>query len=397
MLSDFFYLLRAHGLKVSVTEWLTLMQALSLGLHNSELTTFYDTARAVLVKTEADFDKFDVAFGEYFKGIPPAITLPDELLEWLANPRVFGLIDKLLADEKWGDLTLDELFKMLEERLKEQTERHDGGDYWIGTGGISPFGNSGYSPVGIRIGGVSRNRRALAVAGDRAYRDFREDTTLDDTQFQLAFRRLRQLSRNDEGPMDELKLPETIDATCKNAGYLNLVFGRPRRNTIKLLMLFDCGGSMSPYARLCSSLFSAVNKVNRFKDMKTYYFHNCIYQTMFTTPECNYGKTLETEDMLRRYGPEYKVIFVGDASMANYELFRKRGSTRFTNMEPGIEWLKRCVDRYNKLVWLNPLPQSEWVDNYDSYTITVIRDLIKMYPLTVKGLEDALKYLMRAR
>jgi uncharacterized protein with von Willebrand factor type A (vWA) domain len=398
MFTAFFYLLRARGLNVSLQEWFTLLKGLQLGLHDSTLTGFYHLARAVLVKTEADFDTFDLAFAEYFKGIKTFDVLPAELLDWLSTPVDAGDFDEE-ALAGLSRLDMDELRRVFEERLKEQHERHDGGSYWIGTGGTSPFGNSGYNPGGIRIGGVGRGRSALQVAGARRYVDFREDAVLADRQFQMAFRSLRQLSSNEDGPKDELKLGETIDETSENAGRLKLVFGRPRRNSLKLVVLFDSGGSMLSYARLCASLFQAVNKSSHFRDLKTFYFHNCFYERLFTTPACADRASVETEWVLQNLKSDYRVIVVGDASMAPGELMRPGGSIDYhhRNEEPGIDWIRRFKKKYEKMIWLNPVDPSEWERGYGSLTMKMIKEEVPMYHLSVSGLHSGLKSLVAAR
>jgi uncharacterized protein with von Willebrand factor type A (vWA) domain len=398
MFTAFYYLLRARGLHVSLQEWFTLLKGLQLGLHDSGLTGFYHLARAVLVKTEADFDKFDLAFAEFFKGIKSYDELPAELLNWLSAP-----IDGVDFDEEMlaglSKLDMDELRRKFEERLEEQHERHDGGSYWIGTGGTSPFGNSGYNPAGIRIGGTGRRQSALQVAGARRYRDFRDDSVLEDRQFQMAFRSLRQFSSNEDGPKDELKLEETIDETSENAGRLKLVFGRPRRNSVKLLVLFDSGGSMLVYARLCASLFQAASKSNHFSDLKTFYFHNCFYERLYTTPACADIASVETEWVLQNLKSDYRVIVVGDASMAPAELLRPGGAIDYYhhNEEPGIEWIRRFKKKYEKMIWLNPVDPSEWEQGYGSMTMKLIKAEVPMYHLSVGGLQAGLKSLIKAR
>ncbi len=379
---------------MSLQEWFTLLEGLELELHESGLSGFYHLARAVLVKTEADFDKFDLAFVEFFKGIKAYDELPEELLKWLSTP-----IDGNAFDEAFGGISkldMDELRRKFEERLKEQNERHDGGSHWVGTGGTSPFGNSGYYPGGIRVGGAGLHRSALQVAGQRNYRDFREDDVLEDRQFQMAFRSLRQLSSNEEGPKDELKLDETIDKTSENAGRLELVFGRPRRNAVKLVVLFDSGGSMWSYARLCGSLFQAASKSNHFKDLKIYYFHNCFYDRLYTTPACAPAASVETDWVLQNLKSDYRVIIVGDASMAPSELLRPGGCIDYyhCNEEPGIEWIRRFRNKYEKMIWLNPMdpPDWEW-----GYTIKLIQEEVPMYHLSVDGLQAGLKSLIAAR
>ena len=397
MFTDFFYLLRLRGLRVSLQEWQTLLQGLSLGLHRSTLTGFYQLARAVLVHTESDFDKFDQVFLEYFQNIKHFDELPPELEDWLSTP-----IDPVEYDPaklSHLGLDIDEIRRMFEERLKEQHERHDGGTHWVGTGGASPFGNAGYYPGGIRVGGEGRNRSALQVAGERHFRDFRGDTVLDVRQFQMAFRRLRQFSALEDGPKDELQLDDTIKETGDNAGRLKLVFGRPRRNTVKLLMLFDSGGSMWEFTKLCASLFQAVSRESKFKDLKTYYFHNCFYDDLYLKPTCLHADSVPTEWVLGQLGQDYKVIVVGDASMAPYELLSPGGCSDYYtyNKEPGIDWIDKFTRRYDRMIWLNPLPKSNWDRGYGSETIRIIKDKVPMYRLTLEGLQEGLKALIAAR
>ena len=397
MFTDFFYLLRLRGIRVTMQEWQTLLKGLELGLHRSSLTGFYRLARSVLVHTEADFDKFDQVFLEYFRNVKHFDELPPELEEWLNTPIDPVEYDPALLTNQ--GLDIDEIRRMFEERMKEQTERHDGGTHWVGTGGASPFGNSGYYPGGIRVGGTGRNRSALQVAGERHFRDFRDDTVLDVRQFQMAFRRLRQFSAQEDGPKDELQLEETIKETGDNAGQLRLVFGRPRRNTVKLLMLFDSGGSMWEFTKLCASLFQAVSKESKFKDLKTYYFHNCFYVDLYTAPGCHHADSVSTEWVLSQLGQDYKVIVVGDASMAPYELLRPGGCSDYYtyNQEPGIDWIDKFIHRYDRMIWLNPLPKDNWDHGYGSETIRIIKARVPMYRLTLEGLQEGLKALIAAR
>ncbi|RLC91654.1 MAG: VWA containing CoxE family protein, partial [Chloroflexi bacterium] len=273
MFTDFFYLLKRKKVPVSITEWMTLMEALSRGLI-SNLDDFYYLARAILVKSEAYFDEYDLAFQEYFTGIESPAEIHQKFLEWLKDP----INRELLTDEEkalYDMMDLDELIREFEKRLAEQTEQHDGGSYWIGRGGTSPFGHSGSHPAGIRIGGQSRGRGAIQIAQERRFRNYRNDLTLDVRQIKMALRRLRQLSRI--GPEDELDLDETIDATAQNAGEIEMRWTRSRKNAVKLLLLMDVGGSMEPFAHVCSQLFSAAHSSSHFKDLQYYYFHNCIY------------------------------------------------------------------------------------------------------------------------
>lgn len=397
MFTNFFYLLKAKGLNVSIQEWFTLLEGMKLGLHDSSLTGFYYLARSILVKTEADFDKFDLAFLEYFKEVKTYDELPPEILDWLTSPIDSNLDPEALKHLQ--SLDLEELRRRFEERLKEQTERHDGGSKWVGTGGTSPFGHSGYHPSGVRVGGESRRRSALQVAGERSYKDFREDHVLEDRQFQMAFRRLRQFSSLDDGPKDELKLDETIHETCENGGNLKLVFGRPRRNSVKLMLLFDSGGSMWRYASLCGSLFEAVSRSNHFKDLKIFYFHNCFYDRLYTSPYCMETESVDSEWVLQNLKGLYKVIVVGDASMSPYELMHVGGSINYYhyNKEPGIVWISRFMQRYEKMIWLNPVEPEDWERGYGSATIKKIKDTVPMYHLSVGGLQAGLKYLAKAR
>ncbi|MDR3296600.1 MAG: VWA containing CoxE family protein [Clostridiales Family XIII bacterium] len=398
MFIAFYYLLRACGLKVSMNEWMTLTEALDRGLSGASLTGFYRLCRAVLVKTEADFDRFDLAFAEYFHGIESPETFPDELWRWLAEDvQIRDGNDKHMLDECL--LELEELQRRLEERLKEQKERHSGGNYWIGTGGTSTMGHGGYHERGIRVGGEGRHRNAVQVAGERKFRDFRQDSILDARQFQMAFRKLRQYSSRLEGPRTELDIDETATQTGDNAGRLTLVWEKPRKNTIKLLVLFDSDGSMLPYGRLCNRLFHAVSKSSHFKDLKVYYFHNCVYEHLYKTPHCRKGEWIDTDWALKNLSQEYRLILVGDGTMAPSELLRKGGNSfiGLYNDTPGIEWLNRFRKRYGKSVWLNPIHRQEWDYTYGSHTLGIIKEIFPMFELTVDGLEAGIKKLLSGR
>lgn len=288
---------------------------------------------------------------------------------------------------------------MFEQRLKQQKERHDGGSHWVGTGGTSPFGNSGFHPGGIRVGGEGRHRTALQVAGERNFRDFRDDQVLHTRQFQMAFRRLRQFSALEDGPKDELQLDETIKKTGDNAGRLKLVFDRPRRNTVKLLLLFDSGGSMWSHTKLCSALFQAVSKESKFKDLRIYYFHNCFYDNLYTAPSCSHATAVDSEWVLNNLKQDYKVIVVGDAAMAPYELMSPGGCSDYYtyNKEPGIVWIDRFRARYDRMIWLNPTSEQYWEQGYGSETVKIIKKHVPMYHLSVKGLEQGLRELIKAK
>ena len=395
MFTSFFYLLRDRGLDVSLNEWLTLMEALDKGLAYSSFTSFYYLSRSILVKSETDFDKFDGAFLEYFKDVKTYEELPQELIDWLNNPKEKKNNYDKAQDEKNLALSLQEIQKMLLERLQEQDSEHNGGSYWVGTGGMSVFGNNGNASNGIRVGGVSRRHSAMQVAGERQFRDFRNDTVLDIRQFQMAFRKLRQFSSRIDAPKTELAVDETIEETCNNAGNLKVVYERPRKNTVKVLHLMDSGGSMDYYNNLCSALFQAVSKSSHFKDLKVYYFHNCIYSMLYKDPYCMYGNWVETDWVLKNIPSDYKVIIVGDASMEPSELF---GSSYYNygarNETPGIEYLKRFKEKYKHLVWLNPIVDLGWRTGYWRQTYDAIKAEFDMYPLTVASLDKAIKKLM---
>lgn len=395
MFTAFFYLLRAKGLNVSLNEWMTLVEALNMGLHQSSLTGFYYLCRSILVKSEVDFDKFDGAFLEFFKDIEFTDELPQELLDWLENPQ-----------EKPGDefdmeramqndaLAQSEIQRMFLERLDEQKEEHNGGSYWVGTGGVSVFGNSGFSPRGIRVGGTGGQRRAFQVASERKFRDFRADNTLDTRQFQVALRRLRQFSTHEDAAKTEFDVDGTIRETCDNAGNLHIVYDRPRKNTVKVMLLMDSGGSMDYYSRLCSALFQAVSKSNHFKDLQVFYFHNCIYSHIYTDPRLRPKSVIPTDWILKNISSEYKVIIVGDAQMEPSELLD--GSYYNYGVRddiPGIEWLTRFREKYPHLIWLNPSERPYW-GGWWAKTYDIIRKDFDMYDLSMEGLQDGLKKLM---
>lgn len=394
MFTGLFYGLRREGVNVSLTEWLTLMEALQFGLANSSLINFYYLARSVLVKSETQYDAFDRAFLKCFEGIetPPEITA--EVLKWLENalpPLKVNPADKK-PELQWS---LEELKRKLAERLMQQTEQHHGGAHWIGTGGTSPFGHSGYHPAGVRIGGESVNRSAVKVAAQRAYRDFRSDETLSTRQFELALRKLRLLSTAVDGERDVLDLDATVDATGRNAGRLELVWTRGRKNKIKLIILMDSGGSMNPYQRLCSRLFNAANKSTHFRDLQFYYFHNCVYEIIFKDPLCMRRNSISTFDFLRQFGTDYRLIMVGDASMGSGELLMPYGALEWgaDNEEPGMVWLQRLAGHFEHSVWLNPIPGQYWDMVEGSYTLGLIRKVFPMFELTLDGLNAAIKKL----
>ena len=395
MFAAFFYLLRQRGLHVSLNEWMTLLEGMEKGLHHSTLTGFYHLCRAIVVKNETEFDHFDQIFLEFFKDVPYTGELPEDLLDWLNHPSED--LKRTIADLRaagFPDETLEELLKMLEERLKEQTEEHNGGNYWVGTQGRTPWGNNGWHPNGIRIGGQSMHRTAMAVAGERKFRDFRKDNTLDTRQFQMAFRRLRQFSARADEARTEFDVDGTIRETCDNAGNLKVVYDKPRRNTVKVLLLMDSGGSMDYYSRMCSALFQAVRNSNHFKDLQVFYFHNCIYSKIFKNPRMHPNSAIPTEWILQNISSEYKVIIVGDAQMDPYELMEGSWySYGSRDRTPGIEWLKRFKEKYPHIVWLNPSERPYW-GGWWAKTYDILANEFDMYRLTLDDLNNALKKLM---
>jgi hypothetical protein len=296
-------------------------------------------------------------------------------------------------------LDLDELRRLFEERLAEQDEAHHGGNRWVGTGGTSPFGHSGLHPGGFRVGGESRNRSAVKVAGERRYRGYRTDVKVGVRQFELALRRLRQLSSKNEGVPDELDLDETIEETADHAGRLSLVWRRSRKNAVKVLLCMDVGGSMHPYIRLCSQLFSAVNSQTHFKDLKTYYFHNCIYDWLYLDTDMSTHNAVSTNRVTQEHSGDYKLVVVGDAAMAPSELLSRHGIIwwGYSNDQPGIEWLKQLRRHFDHSVWLNTIPEDQWGWAYGSRTIGMVRQVFPMYELSLDGLQAAVRKLMVAR
>lgn len=404
MFEAFFIILRNSGVPVTPGEWLSVQDALEKGLCRSSLSSFYSLSRMLLVKRETDYDKFDLAFEEYFKGIRHDSLLTGRLLEWLDKPEMNALLLQWketgkTAFEKEPENTEskrngEETEELLKKRLEEQNGEHNGGNHWIGTMGSSPFGNTGAPTDGIRVGGQSGHQSAFAVMGERKYKDFRDDRIIDNRQFQQALRRLRQYSSRSELPHTQLDLNGTIDKTCGNGGFLQIVMEAPRQNGIKLMLLMDSGGTMLPYSSLMNELFQAVSKSNHFKETRFYYFHNCIYGKLYHTPACEYGDWTDTEWLLRNLKSDTKVVIVGDAAMAPEELFSLNGNYRGTNDGlAGFAWMQLLKEHFKKSVWLNPKMargNAPWRESE-----TAVKELFPMYPLTVKGLKVAMKELMR--
>jgi hypothetical protein len=400
MFLKFFYALRAKELKVGLSEWLTLIDALDQGLCGSQLTQFYYVSRMILVKSETDFDKFDTAFEEVFKGAQADEEVTQQMLRWLDKPEMAELLQKeeKQFNKQGDDIQIDkeDVETKFKQRLKDQTEEHNGGSFWIGTTGTTAFGNTGSYVGGVRVGGASGYQSAFEVVGARKFRDFRDDRVLENRQFQMALRKLRQFSTRLEIPKTELDIDGTIDKTCQNGGCLQIEMQRPRKNAVKLLLLMDSGGTMIPYSRLVNELFQTVSKSNHFKDVKCYYFHNCIYSKLYKTPECENGDWIDTDWMFRNLGSDYKVIIVGDAAMAPEELYSINGNYRGPNGGlPGYDWLKLVKQNYKKVIWMNPKMapgNAPWRE-----AETAIKQLLPMYKLTVGGLNEGMKKLMETR
>ena len=389
MFTSFFYTLKQRKVPVSITEWMTLMEALDRGFITN-LEEFYFLARSILIKSESYYDHYDVAFQEYFRGIEGAPGLDDKIMDWLNDP-VTRKEFMEGADYEFDDVGLDELIKEMAKRFQEQTEQHDGGGHWVGRGGTSPFGHSGAHPSGIRIGGEGGGGHAVQIAAERKFRNYRNDLTLDVRQIKLALKGLRQLTRT--GLEDELDLDETIDATAKNLGDIDFVWRRSRKNALKVLLLMDVGGSMDPFALMCSRLFSAAHSSSHFRDFQYYYFHNCIYENLYRDIERQ--DAISTEQLLHTMGSDTKLILVGDARMGSWELTDKYGAIDYyeRNEQPGIVWLKRISDHFSHRVWLNPDSPRTWIHP----TVRAIGQLFPMYSLTIDGLGQSVKKLVVKR
>ena len=425
MFIPFFYLLRARGLKPSIIQWMTLMEALDQNFADSSLTGFYHLCRCILLCSEADFDKFDEVFIEFFNSVndrgkmPDEVStslIPEEMLDWLGAPEDPAFLELYYSEEHMAILEgLMEVIERMLRKLEEQIKNGNligGCEVCTGCGLCSRmFMKDGKLPEeadmmqgegqGSAPGGKGwkRGRNAIAMAHDRIFRDFRDDTVLDIRQYQMAFRKLRQFSSINDSNIVELDIDQTIKRTSEKAGLLQIVFKKPRKNIIKLIVLIDSDGSMSQFADISNKLFQAVSKANHYKDLKFYYYHNCVYDHLYNDPTCVNGKWIDTEHVLRNHDTEYRVIYVGDASMADSELFRMGGNVLFerSNALPGIEWLKRMKRKYRRSVWLNPIAKEEWERLYGGATIQAVKEVFPMYELTVKGLGNAIKRLLSDR
>ena len=395
MFINLFYTLRTYGVPVSTRELLDLYALLETGIVFADREQFYELIRLCMVKDEKYFDKFDRAMADYFEGIDTLDIdelmaklgdIPKEWLELKLDPNNLTEAQRRLL-KKYG--SLEALMQALEERLKEQKERHQGGNKWVGTGGSSPFGAYGDHPEGVRIGGESRKRSAVKVWEQRKYRDLDTDNQLETRSMQMALRKLRKFAR--DGAADELDIGSTIKKTAQK-GMLDVQLRPERRNRVKVLMLFDIGGSMDSYIEACERLFAAAK--NEFKTLEFFYFHNCVYEYVWTENARRNASAVPTLDLLHKYGSDYRVIFVGDAAMSPYELLSVGGSVEYMSQDTGQAWLKRITDHFDKVAWLNPETPSYW--QY-TQTIGLIKDIMQghMYPMTLHGIEDMTKYLAR--
>lgn len=388
MLIDFFLHLKTARLPVSTREFLTLLEALQHRLAGYSLEDFYFLARTCLVKNEAHYDKFDRAFGSYFHGVTELPGLEAEIPEdWLRLTMQKHLTPEEKA--KLEKLGWDKLMAQFKERLAEQKERHEGGNKWIGTGGSSPFGHGGYHPEGIRIGGPSAgNRTAIKVWEERSFRNLDDSVELGTRNIKVALRRLRHFAR--DGAAEELDLDGTIRGTAQNAGWLDLKMRPERHNKVKVLLFLDVGGSMDDHIQLCEELFSAAR--SEFKHLEYFYFHNCIYDYVWKDNQRRKTERYPLFDVLHKYGDDYKLVIVGDATMSPYEIVQPGGNIEYMNEEPGAVWLGRLLEKYPHAVWLNPEPQRLW--DY-RHSIQIIRSIVgeRMFPLTLDGLEQAMRQL----
>jgi len=391
MLVNFFYTLKEYGVPVTIGEHKDLLNALDQQLVFSDTEQFYHLARTILVKDEKYFDRYDRAFAAFSKGLDTLEGLMEAMIpdDWIRSEFL-----KQLSDEEKAKIeSLGGLEKLIEEfkkRLEEQKERHEGGNKWIGTGGTSPFGNSGYNPEGIRVGGEGGGKSAVKVWDERHYKNLDDSIELGTRNMKVALRRLRKFAR--EGAADQLYLDDTINSTAKNAGLLDIKLVPEKHNAVKVLLFFDVGGSMSPHVKVCEELFSATR--TEFKHLEYFYFHNYIYDYVWKNNVRRHEEKTNTLDVIRTYTSDYKVIFIGDASMSPYEVTHAGGSVEYYNEESGATWMQRILNHFDKVVWLNPEPENYW---QHSHSTTLIRKQLEeqMYPLTIKGLETAMQALAK--
>jgi uncharacterized protein with von Willebrand factor type A (vWA) domain len=394
MFVEYFYYLKDR-LPVSITEYMTLIEALDKGLIRN-MVEFYYISRSILCKSEHQFDIYDIAFANFFKNA--SLKFPDEIKQ-----QIWDWLDKEIDPKELPDnfqqfireiFDLEELQKQFEELLRKQDEDHDGGHHWIGTEGDSRFGHSGQNPMGMKIGGSAGMRMAIQIAQKRIFQDYRKDVVLDTRQIKVALKRLRRLE--EIGKRDELNIDKTIDETAKNGGDIELIFEKKRKNNVKLILLMDVGGSMTPYAHLVNLLFSAANNMSHWKDFKYYYFHNCIYESLYHNAQRNPEESTDFNEFLKKYDSSYKIVIVGDAAMASWELTERYGSIYYyhRNEMPGIYYIKEIANHFkNNVVWLNPeIIRLEWVP----WTRKIISSIIPMFHLTIEGIEEAMDFLRKS-
>ena len=383
MFEPLLFNLRLQGVNVGMQEWLRFVEALRLGLATN-LDRLYGLGRSVLVHSETQYDAYDLAFAATFEGLELAPALKKALEDWLADPAQF---DEQREAGEHDFASIEALMEALRKTLEEQQERHDGGNRWIGTGGTSPFGNSGRANMGVRVGGSGGGRSAVRVAEERRWQNYRTDVTLGVRDFKVALRTLKHLAR--EGA-EVLDIDETIDSTAKNCGDIDLVFRKDRKNRVRVTLFMDAGGSMTPHNRLVSQLFTAAKETKTFKTFDHFYFHNCVYQSLYRDYE-NYDRH-PTAQVLRDLTPEHRLIFVGDASMASWELF-SAGYAFAEDQRSGLEWLESFSRKCAAAVWLNPDPERFW----NHPTVSAIGDQFRMFPLTLEGLRKAIQFLRAPR
>lgn len=389
MFLDFFLLLKKEGLPVSIKEYLDLLEALDKKAIAYSLDDFYYLCKTVLNKNEIYSDRFDILFGQYFKGVSfiDEIDISEIPKEWLQKEldRIFSLEEKALIEKLGG---LDALMKRFEELLEQQKEKHQGGNTWIGTGGTSPFGHGGYNPEGFRIGGSGGQMSAVKVWEKRAFKNYASDVELNTRNIKMAMKRLRILTR--EGLEEELDLDGTIDKTCRNAGYLDIEMQASKKNRVKVILLMDSGGSMDPNIELVSQLFSAAR--SEFKHLEYYYFHNCIYESVWKDNQLRWSDRIPTFEILHKYNSDYRVIIVGDATMSPHEITSSGGSVEHYNDESGATWLQRFKDHFPYIIWLNPTNEYYWKS---IYSLNWLKEFFggNMFPMTLDGLANAMKTL----
>ena len=391
MLVNFFHVLKDTGVPVTPRELLDLLEAMEQRLAFGDMDDFYSLSRAILVKDEKYYDRFDQAFGLHFQDLEALDDVIEAMIpdDWLRSEFMKQLSeeDKAKIESLGG---LEELIEQFKERLEEQKKRHSGGNKWIGTEGTSPFGNDGYHPEGIRVGGESKNKRAVKVWDRRDFKNLDDGVELGTRNIKIAMRRLRKFART--GATEELDLDDTIKSTARNAGLLDIKMVPERHNAVKVLLFLDVGGSMDPHVKVCEELFSAAR--TEFKHLEYFYFHNFIYESVWKNNVRRFNERTATLDLMHKYAHDYKVVFVGDASMSPYEIMQPGGSVEHWNEESGELWMRRMRETYEKCIWINPVPEDEW-----EYTqsIAITRQIMegKMYPLTLRGLEGGMSFLSK--